>query len=114
MAGRVTTAAAFGVALLLLALVAGSLALAPVLGLRRHDRLADRLVLVSAAAQRSAPAVLRALPYELDLLTLTVEAGLDFVGGLHKVVEKGREGRCAMSSTWCFARSAWVEAGAKR
>ena len=64
----------------------------PVLRLRRHDRLADRPVLVSAAAQRSAPGRPAWLPYETDLLTLAVEAGLDFVGGLHKVVEKGREG----------------------
>ena len=35
---------------------------------------------------------MRNLPYELDLLTLAVEAGLDFVGGLQKVVEKGRGG----------------------
>jgi tight adherence protein C len=34
----------------------------------------------------------RALPYHLDLLTLAVEAGLDFSGGLAKVVEGGRPG----------------------
>ena len=34
--------------------------------------------------------VLKAMPYVMDLLTLSVEAGLDFVAGIGKVVEKSR------------------------
>ena len=34
----------------------------------------------------------RTLPYVLDLLTLSVEAGLDFVAGIHKVCEKAKAG----------------------
>jgi tight adherence protein C len=37
-------------------------------------------------------ALVRALPYNLDLLTLSVEAGLDFAAAIGKVVEKGRKG----------------------
>ncbi len=34
----------------------------------------------------------RALPYVMDLLTLSVEAGLDFIQGVHKVCEKAKAG----------------------
>ncbi|MFA6034517.1 MAG: type II secretion system F family protein [Myxococcota bacterium] len=37
-------------------------------------------------------AITRALPYNLDLLTLAVEAGLDFQAATAKVVEKGKQG----------------------
>jgi len=37
-------------------------------------------------------AIRRALPYVMDLLTLSVEAGLDFIQGVHKVCEKAKAG----------------------
>jgi tight adherence protein C len=46
-------------------------------------------------AQARAQAIVRALPYNLDLLTLSVEAGLDFAAAIGKVVEKGRRGPLA-------------------
>jgi tight adherence protein C len=51
----------------------------PLLWLR--DQIKKRLLQIS-----------RALPYHLDLLTLAVEAGLDFTGALGKVVERGKHG----------------------
>jgi tight adherence protein C len=36
--------------------------------------------------------IVRMLPYHIDLLTLSVEAGLDFGGAMQTVVEKGRPG----------------------
>ncbi len=37
-------------------------------------------------------AIVRALPFSVDLLTLVVEAGLDFSQGIQRVVERGPEG----------------------
>jgi tight adherence protein C len=61
---------------------AGFGAAAPALWL--HDKVKAR--------ERS---IVRALPFDLDLLTLSVEAGLDFAAALAKVVEKGRKGPLA-------------------
>lgn len=50
------------------------------------------LIWVSDQVKRRHLQISRALPYNLDLLTLSVEAGLDFTGALAKVVEKGKGG----------------------
>jgi tight adherence protein C len=50
------------------------------------------LIWVSDQVKKRHLLILRALPYNLDLLTLSVEAGLDFTAALAKVVEKGKGG----------------------
>ena len=47
---------------------------------------------VNDQVKRRHLAISRALPFNLDLLTLSVEAGLDFTAALAKVVEKGKPG----------------------
>ncbi len=50
------------------------------------------LIWVSDQVKKRHLQISRALPYSLDLLTLSVEAGLDFTAALAKVVEKGKKG----------------------
>lgn len=50
------------------------------------------LLWVSDQVKKRQLQIARALPYDLDLLTLSVEAGLDFTAALAKVVEKGKAG----------------------
>ena len=50
------------------------------------------LIWVNDQVKRRHLSISRALPYNLDLLTLSVEAGLDFTAALAKVVEKGKPG----------------------
>ena len=50
------------------------------------------LIWVNDQVKRRHLLISRALPYNLDLLTLSVEAGLDFSAALAKVVEKGKAG----------------------
>lgn len=47
-------------------------------------------------------AMTRALPYNLDLLTLSVEAGLDFAQALGRVVDKGRQGPLVDEFSLCL------------
>ncbi len=50
------------------------------------------LIWVNDQVNKRHLAISRALPFNLDLLTLSVEAGLDFTAALAKVVEKGKPG----------------------
>jgi tight adherence protein C len=52
--------------------------------------LPDRMVTEQKRAREMA--ILRALPGSVDMLTLAVEAGLDFVAGLQRVIDKGAPG----------------------
>jgi tight adherence protein C len=51
--------------------------------------------LLQDMVNRRQKAILRALPFAVDLLTLVVEAGLDFSQGLQRVVERGPAGPLA-------------------
>ncbi len=50
------------------------------------------LIWVNDSVNKRHLQISRALPFNLDLLTLSVEAGLDFTAALAKVVEKGKTG----------------------
>lgn len=50
------------------------------------------LIWVNDQVNKRHLAISRALPFNLDLLTLSVEAGLDFTAALAKVVDKGKGG----------------------
>lgn len=50
------------------------------------------MIWVSDQVKKRHHLITRALPYNIDLLTLSVEAGLDFTAALAKVVEKGKTG----------------------
>lgn len=50
------------------------------------------MIWVNDQVQKRHLQISRALPFNLDLLTLSVEAGLDFTAALAKVVEKGKHG----------------------
>lgn len=50
------------------------------------------LIWVNDQVNKRHLAISRALPFNLDLLTLSVEAGLDFTAALAKVVDKGKPG----------------------
>lgn len=47
---------------------------------------------INGMVRRRQDEIRRAMPYVMDLLTLSVEAGLDFVAGLYKVCEKAKAG----------------------
>jgi tight adherence protein C len=50
------------------------------------------MIWISDQVKKRHLGISRALPFNLDLPTLSVEAGLDFTGALAKVVEKGKGG----------------------
>lgn len=92
-AGRLVTGMAFAAVLCLFLVIAGeflALPLALIIGMLVGWMTA--VLWFRSLIRERQTKIMRNLPYELDLLTLAVEAGLDFVGGLQKVVEKGRGG----------------------
>jgi tight adherence protein C len=48
--------------------------------------------------------ITRALPYNLDLMTLAVEAGLDFQAAVAKTVEKGKQGALAEELSYMLSQ----------
>ena len=61
-------------------------------------------VYVSGNRKRRHEEIRLQLPFVLDLLTLSTEAGLDFIGALQKVVEKTRSGPLVDESNACCSR----------
>jgi tight adherence protein C len=47
---------------------------------------------MSGVAERRQRAILRSMPFIVDLLALSTEAGLDFMGAMQKVVDKAKPG----------------------
>ncbi len=84
--------------------VLGPLGMAVIFNFARHPLMVALLAigfsflpdfLLKDMVARRQRAIVRALPFSVDLLTLVVEAGLDFAQGLQRVVERGPAGPLA-------------------
>jgi tight adherence protein C len=84
--------------------VLGPLGMAVIFHFARHPLMVALLAiafsflpdfLLKDMVARRQRAIVRALPFSVDLLTLVVEAGLDFSQGLQRVVERGPAGPLA-------------------
>jgi tight adherence protein C len=84
--------------------ILGPLAMASIFHFARHPLMIVLLSIVFSflpdfllkdMVNKRQRAIVRALPFSVDLLTLVVEAGLDFSQGLQRVVERGPAGPLA-------------------
>ncbi len=84
--------------------ILGPLGMAVIFDFARHPLMVALLAigfsflpdfLLKDMVARRQRAIVRALPFSVDLLTLVVEAGLDFAQGLQRVVERGPTGPLA-------------------